>query len=575
MIRVENNCLIAESSTTRAVFEDARLVSLQDAVTGEEFIDRETALKHPSLILCQISGGRYPLGVGPRSKIVTNRLSDYAAEIIIEDWAGDAAMRITIDPENGDIVVEPSAISLMHGVSALRYLVCPRHDLMEVLPIQQGCRIPQGWEKFRGQTFPHTSWWEAALAVLEGKESGFSVQAWDREFFGKSICLDEEDDPHALSFITEVSGPVAGNETVGSLAWRLSAYRGDWKIPVARYRAWLWDAFRLDKAAAQRPDWVNELKLGISWTPTNMDMLKALAKRIDPKYVVLHWPEWRDLVYDEDYPTFVPAPWAVEFAKEARALGYHIMPHCNFRQMSPYHPLFPQVVGTSPRRNETGTLRGWSWLKVGDRYTSLGPPQSYSQVGNSYGDKILVDAHPGLSPWRHELTRRIAECRESMDLDVIFTDVSHVSDNSDPWRVENLTVTGGTLALGKEITSLYPGFALGGEGRNEINAQVFSVHQLHLFAYAHERAMRGEDISWLLDCTLPVMEEITRGLCRGMGYSRGGTWEQQRMCFDAAVKQGAVPTFLFHAPRTGEGALEEFLEDKEGNFAHLLELAGV
>ena len=575
MIRVENHRLLAESATTIAEFEDARLVSLRDAVTGEEFIDKGTALRHPALILCQAGGGRYPLGVGPRSKITPRRLSDYVGEIVIEDWAGDAALHITIDPDNGDIRVEPSAISLMRGVSALHYLVCPRHDLMEILPIQQGCRIPQGWEVFHGRAFPHTSDWEAAFAVLEGAGSGFSVQAWDREFFGKSLVLGEEDDPHVLGFVTEASGPVAGNETVGSLTWRLAAYRGDWRVPVRRYRDWLWDAYRLDKAAAARPQWVQELKLGISWCPTNIEMLRELAKRIDPKYVVLHWPEWRDYVYDEDYPRFVPADWSIAFAKEARAMGYHIMPHCNFRQMSPYHPLFAQVVGTSPRRVLEGTLRGWSWLEVDGHYTSLGPPQSYSQVADSVGDKILVDAHPGLSPWRHELTRQIAACRESMDLDVIFTDVSHVSDNSDPWRVENLTVTAGTLALGRELTDLFPGFAIGGEGRNEINAQVFSVHQLHLLAYAHNRAGVGEDISWLLDYTLPVMEEITRGLCRGMGYARGGNRAQQRMCFDAAVKQGAVPTFLFDAPRSGEGACEEFLADPDGNFAHLLELAGI
>jgi len=90
-----------------------------------------------------------------------------------------------------------------------------------------------------------------------------------------------------LGFDTEAYGPIDDNLSAGGLAWRINAYRGDWKVPAATYRGWLWRAYNLNAAEARRKQWIYEIRLALSWCPGDPAILDALSKRLDPRKILI------------------------------------------------------------------------------------------------------------------------------------------------------------------------------------------------------------------------------------------------------------------------------------------------
>jgi hypothetical protein len=346
---------------------------------------------------------------------------------------------------------------------------------------------------------------------------------------------------------------------VGNLAWRISAYRGDWAVPVRRYRDWYWKAYRLEEAAKLRPAWLADLKLAVSWCPSRPDLLDALAKYLPPSKVFLHAPHWRPYKYDQDYPTFVPSPEGQAFLGKARQMGFHVAPHLNACQMSPDHPLFFQARDFCTRSPNDLRWGGWSWLPV-EGWGAFGPPQSYSQMASRKDWNILVNVHLAWSPWRRQLTRQVADLIRQLGLDSAFVDVSQLIHNSDNALLEGLSYAEGSLKLIHELAELAPGFCVAGEGRNEISAQFLSVEQFHLYNFAHVHAIDGKDVSWVLESTLPVNEILFQGLGRGIGYHYG-EGSNRRVMIDAQLKQGIIPTLIFQS----DDPVHE-LEGEEGKY---------
>lgn len=84
---------------------------------------------------------------------------------------------------------------------------------------------------------------------------------------------------------------------------------------------------------------MNNIKFALSWCPGDARILDAIAKRIQPDNVLLHFPNWRTDPYDENYPTFIPSNEAKIFIKKAQQMGFHVMPHFNSIDMDPSHPV--------------------------------------------------------------------------------------------------------------------------------------------------------------------------------------------------------------------------------------------
>ena len=548
MIRLTEKGLTVTSTTTEVAFEGVRLVSIKDAVTGQEFLDRSLAKNVPGFELLHQNGKLSLLGVHPAaSQVHYTLLTESIAEIVLNDWECDVSIRVSVDEACGDILVEPSAWTMQGGVAGLGMNVPGiREDLDVVGPFQQGAKLPMAHPQMQGKDVVWPNSWEAGFLVFAGAESGFTVQAWDESFIFKRVRIGHESSPQTATFFTLARGPLEMNRCVGNLCWRLSAFRGDWTVPVLRYRDWLWDAYRLDEAAKMRPGWLNDIRLAVSWCPAKPELLDALARRIDPRQVFIHVPNWRDQRYDQDYPAYVPGKEGHAFLQKAREMGFHAAPHTNTCQMSPDHPLFFQARDFCTRDPMAMRWGGWSWMPV-EGWASFGPPQSYSHMPEHKEWNILVNVHLAWSPWRRQLTRQVADLIRELEIDSIFVDVSQAIHNSDNAVLENLTYPQGSLRLIRELTELAPGFCVSGEGRNEISTQFLSVVQFHLYNFAHVKAIDGEEVSWVVECTAPVNELLFRGLSRGIGYNYG-RGENRRHMIDATLKQGAIPTLIFQTP---------------------------
>ncbi|MBN1246662.1 MAG: hypothetical protein JXC32_03345, partial [Anaerolineae bacterium] len=366
---------------------------------------------------------------------------------------------------------------------------------------------------------------------------------WDAHFIFKQVHIGHDKDPQTATFVTQPYGPLEQNRCVGNLAWRISAHQGDWTGPVKRYRAWYWATYRLEDAAQLRPDWLDDIRLAVSWCPTDLGLLDALSERVAPDKVFLHLPRWRPYKYDQDYPSFVPSAEGRSFIQKARSMGFHVAPHANACQMNPDHPFFFQARDFCTRSPVDMRWGGWSWLPV-DGWGSFGPPQSYSQMPANKDWNILVNVHLAWSPWRRQLTRQVAQLIKELGLDSMFVDVSQLIHNSDNAILEGLTYAEGSLKLIRELAELAPGFCVSGEGRNEISTQYLSMVQFHLYNFAHAAAINGQDVSWVLEGTLPVNEVLFGGLSRGIGYNYG-KGENRRAMIDATLRQGAIPTLIF------------------------------
>ncbi len=547
MIRLTETGLIAESTTTSVEFAGAKLVSIKNARTGESFLDPALSQDVPPFDLYHQNGKRSPLGVHPlASEVHYHLLTDKIAEIVLNDWECDVSLRVSIDEATGDILIEPSAWTMQGGVAGIGFNVpgiLPELDA--VAPFQQGVRLPLDHPQMQGKRadWPHS--WEAGFLVFQGKAGGFTVQAWDEHGIFKQVRIGHEKSRQVVAFVTQSYGPLEQNRCAGNVAWRISAYEGDWALPVKRYRDWFWDAYRLDRVTELRPDWVDDIRLAVSWCPTVPGLLDALATHLDPKSIFLHVPNWRPYGYDQDYPSFTPSEEGRAFLEKARAMGFHAAPHANACQMNPDHPFFFQARDFCTRSPTDIRWGGWSWLPV-EGWRSFGPPQSYSLMPAHKEWNILVNVHLAWSPWRRQLTRQVADLIRELGLDSIFIDVSQLIHNSDNAILEGLSYAAGSRKLIRELAELAPRFCVAGEARNEISTQYLSIVQFHLYNYAHSMAMRGEEVDWILDATLPVNEVLFRGLTRGIGYNYG-RGENRRAMIDASLKQGAIPTLIFQS----------------------------
>jgi hypothetical protein len=561
MIEISGNTLVAQSQTTTVEFTGIQLTSVRNSITGEEFLDRGAQERVAGFELLHQNGKFSPLGVHPlASQVYLKKLSDNIAEILLNDWECDLSIRVSIDPSNGDILVEPSAWTMQGGVAGLGWNIAGvRRGLDVVGPFQQGVKLPFEHPQMAGKNVGWPDNWEAGFLVFEGEGSGFTVQTWDAHFLFKGIHIGNEKNPRTAAFLTLAHGPLENNRCVGNLAWRISAFKGDWKIPVARYRDWYWKAYRLEEAARLRPEWLDDIILAVSWCPSQIGILESLAKLVDPKKVFLHVPNWRIHQYDQDYPTYIPDETGKAFIQKAREMGFHAAPHTNTCQMSPDHPFFFQARDFCTRSPMDLRWGGWSWLPV-KGWGSFGPPQSYSLMPAHKDWNILVNVHLAWSPWRRHLTGQVADLIQAIGIDSIFVDVAQWIHNSDNSLLEGLTYAEGSLKLIRELTELSSGFCVSGEGRNEISTQFLSIVQFHLYNFAHVHAIDNKDVSWVLDATTPVNEFLFKGLARGIGYHYG-EGENRRIMVDATLKQGTIPTLIF---QTSDPVAE--LQNEEGRY---------
>ncbi len=300
-LRVREGRVMAETRTLTAVLENGFIRSIKSKLSGEEFIRGFDLNQSPALQLVYRGDETAALDESKFGSLECRQLSDLRAEFVFHSWDGDGVLWVVADPDSGDLVLEPSAYSSRPGVRACRWsLKGIRNDLELVAPLFQGVRLPLADPLLRNTRRNWPVAWEAAFAILQSQSAGFWIHAEDTGYRYKALKIGTKDDPDMLGFDGEAYGPIDDNLSAGGLAWRVNVYQGDWKNPAQAYRDWLRRAYNLDAAESQRKAWVFETRLALCWCPGDAAILDALSNRVDPRKVLIHFPDWREDRYDEN-----------------------------------------------------------------------------------------------------------------------------------------------------------------------------------------------------------------------------------------------------------------------------------
>lgn len=558
-MRVEEHKIIIHTHTQSAVIEKGFLTSLTSKKTGEEFIKGAAVDKSAALQLIYRGDETISIDESKFGNITTRQISPLKAEIVFHSWDGDGIISVSVEPESGAILIEPSAYSSRPGVLACRWNMAGiRPDLQLVAPFFQGIKL-----KLDDSLIANTHWewplyWEAGLAVLQSNKGGFWIHTRDNRYRYKALQVGSGAQKNHLGFDTQAYGPIDDNLSAGGLVWRINVFEGDWKIPAEQYRGWLWDAYNLRAEEQKRQDWTRDVKFAVSWCPGEGSILDAISKKVNPKHCLIHYPNWRTNPYDENYPTYIPSEPAKAFIKKGLSMGFRMMPHFNAIDMDPSHPSYTYLRDFQYRGIERKDLRGWSWY----RGRGLGVPESNASRRNNRDKKVMVKVHPGLSMWRSILGQNILEASRELNLDTVFIDVTLVSHNLHNCFVEATTPTEGMKKIISHVASLGGGLVVGGEGLNEITMQGQSFAQAHLFKSWHS-SMEGLERTG--GCNL---NDVLFGkLCRTFGYANlGGRDEDQALRMKMHLEHGAIPTVTIRSAKD--------IESPNPSVKQMLDMAG-
>ncbi|NLM10386.1 MAG: hypothetical protein GX213_06355 [Clostridiaceae bacterium] len=538
MVEYRNGKIYIDTLTLEAVVEKGFITSLKSKADGEEFITGVDINRDAALQLIYSDDKSSDISESKFGSIEYYQISDTCVDIRYENWNGNGIISVMEDLETGDLIIEPEAYSSRPGVRACRWnLKGIREDLELVVPLYQGMKLKMDDPIIRNKRWEWPKSWEAGLAILQGKESGFWVRTYDDRYRYKALKVGTNDEYNCLGFDTEAYGPIDNNLAAGGLAWRINVYKGDWTVPASVYRDWLWEAYDLAKEEAERAPWFNDVKMAITFCPGGSEMLDALAEKVDPNRVIIHFSNWRKYKYDSNYPTYVASKEGREFIKKAQQLGYHVMPHCNSMEVDPNHEVFNMLRDFQFRHIENKQLMGWFWDYINRRGGQYNP-NANTQMYKHAEHLMMAKIHPGLKTWRHILGVNILRAVEDLSLDAIFIDITLNTMNLHNCLVENMTTTEAMKILIKHVANLGNKLTVGGEGLNEITMQGLS------FAQAHLVGIRDADIDTMKRTGgCPLNAFLFGKLCKTFGYSGlSGRDEVSATAMEVDLSRGVLPT---------------------------------
>ncbi len=540
-IEIREQRLCIETRTLTAVIDKGAITSLKSKITGEDFVTGQKPDAAPLRLL--YSGGETVAIEEHRyGSIQCRKLSDNRAKVVFHGWDADGVLAVSVDPESADLIVEPSAYSSRPGVRACRWTIGGiRPDLHLVAPLFQGVKLKLDDPLVRGSRWTWPQAWEAGLAILEGPDGGFWVHTQDSAYRYKALVTGSQTAADMLAFDAESYGPIDNSLAAGGIAWRINVFQGDWRTPAQRYKDWLWSAYGLAAVERSRRPWIHEIKLAVSWCPGAPAILDALAARLEPRKVLLHFPNWRTDGYDENYPNYVASETGRAFIAKCLSMGFHVMPHCNSLEVDPSHPVYAKVRDFQYREIESRKIMGWSW--VGGKV--LGVPESNTSRLEHRDKKVMAKIHPGLGMWRSILAEAISGAASALSLESVFIDVTLNTFNLHNSLVEGTTSTEGMKKLIDQVAGLGNGLAVGGEGLNEITAQGQSFGQAHLFK-SWQASVEGLERTG--GC--PLNELLFGKLCRSFGYTAlGGRNDNEQLRMRMHEEHGAIPTITLRSAR--------------------------
>ena len=539
MIKIDGNRIIVDTKTMTAQLEDGWIISMRSKETGDEYFgDASAGAEHGSVLeLVYAANEAVPVSSGLMSSCETFQINGSSAELRYHNWDADGILLLREDTETGDLIIEQSAYSSRTGVRSARYnLNGLRHDLRVVAPLWQGLDMEFTDPAITGFRAAWPLQWEAGFVIAAGAKGGIWAHVQDADYRFKTLTIGTPSDPYGFSLESDNYGPISDKNSAGGLAWRFNVYTGDWRAAATRYKDWLWKAFALEKELALRPVWLDQLAFAVSWCPTDIKLLEAIAERVEPGKVLLHLNNWRKFGYDEDYPYFHASDAGRAFVERCRQMGFHVMPHCSSMEIDPSLPEFHYFDDFAIRDLEKGRRLGWSWV---DSNASMGVPGSDIALRTHKVNKVMIKIHTAFPTWHSVLREQIRKAVDDLSLENVFIDVTLCLYNPQRSLVNNTPTTKGFIQeirhlqdIGLNGRPLY----VGGEGLNEVTMKGVSFAQVHLKTRTdgQEQARTGK---------CDINRFLYGKLVKSMGYAMlSGNTEDSAIYMQSHVDHGAVPT---------------------------------
>lgn len=516
-LTVRGTALTAETTTFKAEFEGPSLKSLFDKATGTEFISRDAG--HCPVELYFADGET--VGEISKSRCTVHPLSDTVARILLEGPDSDCELFLRLDVETGDLCVSPGAACSRVGLRSVRWNTPLVPEANIVIPYDGGREFRAGAALPVTKRMEWPSHWNAQLAIAEHGGASLMIHSEDRSFTYKALSVSGDAAGVALGFESEQIGPLDDNRTAGGVEWRLNTYAGDWHAPADRYRDWMVRSYELDNKRADRPAWADEVTLAVCWVGNNLKLLEPLAKLNPPENTLIHQDKWREDPYDVNYPRYVASGEGRTFVAEAQAMGFRVMPHCNYFGCCKTNPLYEQVKDWQVRDIPKKEPQGW-----------------FFQIEGTDDHYQMAYIHAGLGKWRRALVDNVLGASRDLQVPAMFLDQTYHTWNTDNPPVENMTMLEGLYALQEEFAQASPSLVLAGENLTEISFQRQAFAQLHNPGWWHAQP---ETVA----VSHPICAYLWGGHSRYVGYV--GV-EPDNPCLANAVavysKMGALPTLV-------------------------------
>jgi hypothetical protein len=368
--------------------------------------------------------------------------------------------RLRAQPE-GDVLVTQKADCTLPGLIGLQWgLVIP--DSCELLvPGYSGLRLSADSD-FQPMQFNYPMEWEAQFVLIQGKRGGFLIYAEDNAERFKRLFVQHRSRQFWVGFETWCTAPFDKIQQAESVRWRIRAYSGSWLHGAAMYRQWAEETFGLAALRRTQPGWVDDIQTVIIDNGDDMDKMRALAERLNPRQTLLYIPDWRRDGYDRNYPDYTPREDFPQRMEQARRLGFRIMLHVNYFGCTPENPVYEQMKPYHFRDPFRGEPLYWDWQRAD-------PPIKFAYI------------NPAAKAWRELFVKRMVELCRLLKPDALHLDQTLCIYNDRNGIIDGMNAMQGNLALHRELRDALPEIALSGEGLNEVSFRYEQFAQRHVW----------------------------------------------------------------------------------------------
>ncbi len=429
--------------------------------------------------------------------------------------------RLTALP-NGDALVTQQAQCASPGLVGLQWGMVIPDELELLIPGYSGLRFSRE-SGYQPMQFDYPMTWEAQFVLIQGKRGGLLIHAEDNALRFKRLFVQHRNGQFWIGFETWCTAPFEKVQQADSVRWRLRPYRGSWLYGAAMYREWAEKAFGLAALRKAQPAWVREIQTVVITDLDDLQMLQALAKRLNPRQTLLYVPSWRKDGYDRNYPDYTPREGLAEQMEGARRLGFRIMLHVNYFGCTPENPDYEHLKQYHFRDPFSKQLMYWDWQRAD-------PPIKFAYI------------NPAARAWRRLFVQRMVELCRQLKPDALHLDQTLCIYNDANGLIDGMNSMQGNIALHRELVEALPHVALSGEGLNEITFRYESFAQRHVWGINHA------DTQWDMNAvrmTHPVSSSLLTPhtvLYGYLGMTNPQLWNYYVAWRTAYERTGVLPT---------------------------------